>query len=130
KEFTDSLKALENVTIISSSYTGVFIRSSRSITWQEQLDSCPEVIKAPIFIRPEEIERELTMPDWLNSADYGVVESVFKRNPEWKNTLIVMDVTGSMSPYIAKTMAWVRATQKSEVVAAFTFFNDGDAKRG
>ncbi len=39
-----------------------------------------------------------------------------------------MDVTGSMSPYIAKTMAWVKATQDSTRVDAFVFFNDGDAK--
>jgi len=40
--------------------------------------------------------------------------------------LVVMDVTGSMSPYIAKTMAWVKATQESSQIDAFVFFNDGD----
>lgn len=63
---------------------------------------------------------------WMDNADYGVVEAVFRRNPDWKNSLVVMDVTGSMSPYIAKTMAWVKATQDSTQVHAFVFFNDGD----
>ncbi|UKN01200.1 hypothetical protein K6119_15830 [Paracrocinitomix mangrovi] len=64
----------------------------------------------------------------FDNEEYGVVEAVFKRHPDWQNSLVVMDVTGSMSPYIAKTMAWVKATQDSSQVEAFTFFNDGDMK--
>jgi len=60
--------------------------------------------------------------------DYSVVEAVFERNPTWTNSLIVMDVTGSMSSYIAKTMAWVKASQNNPKVSAFVFFNDGDLK--
>lgn len=66
------------------------------------------------------------VPDWLNGADYNAVEATFKRHPDWQNSLVVMDVTGSMSPYIAKTMSWVKATQDSSQVSAFVFFNDGD----
>ncbi len=60
--------------------------------------------------------------------DFSVVEAVFERNPSWTNSLIVMDVTGSMSSYIAKTMAWVKASQDNPKVSAFVFFNDGDLK--
>lgn len=66
------------------------------------------------------------IPEWLKHADYGVVQAAFERNPQWKNTLVVMDVTGSMSPYIAKTMAWVKASHDSSQISSFVFFNDGD----
>ncbi|MFK7785691.1 MAG: hypothetical protein AB8B56_11275 [Crocinitomicaceae bacterium] len=62
-----------------------------------------------------------------DSEEFNAVQATFKRHPNWQNTLVIMDVTGSMSPYIAKTMAWVEATQDSSQVKAFTFFNDGDA---
>lgn len=62
--------------------------------------------------------------------DHDVVGATFKRHPNWKNSLVVMDVTGSMSPYIAQTFAWVKETQKNSQVAAFVYFNDGDMKMG
>lgn len=67
--------------------------------------------------------------DYANyNTDYPIVADVFERNESWKNALVVMDVTGSMSPYIGETMSWLRETQKSGQIAAFTFFNDGDNK--
>ncbi len=69
-----------------------------------------------------------TYSNLFDAKEYGVVQATFERNPHWKKTLVVMDVTGSMSPYIAQTMAWVKATQSNSQVAAFTYFNDGDSK--
>lgn len=63
---------------------------------------------------------------WFQNADYDAVRATFERNPQWQNSLVVIDVTGSMSPYIGKTMAWVKATQDSSQIGAFVFFNDGD----
>ncbi len=65
---------------------------------------------------------------WFQSADADAVRETFLRHPDWQKTLVVMDVTGSMSPYIGKTMAWVKATQDSSQVFAFVYFNDGDMK--
>lgn len=58
--------------------------------------------------------------------DYEVVEAVFKRHPKWRRALVVMDVTGSMSPYIGKTMAWLKERAKQDQINAFVFFNDGN----
>jgi hypothetical protein len=55
------------------------------------------------------------------------VKKTFERNPQWENSLVIIDVTGSMSPYIGKTMSWIKATQDSSQISAFVFFNDGDA---
>lgn len=65
------------------------------------------------------------MPTEFN---YGIVKETFERNPTWENALVLVDVTGSMSPYLSETMAWLKATQDSSQVSAFVFFNDGDAK--
>ena len=62
----------------------------------------------------------------LPEADFNIMKETYERHPNWEKTLVVMDVTGSMSPYIAKTMAWVKATQESSQIDAFVFFNDGD----
>ena len=72
--------------------------------------------------------------DFYNPAswdckEFNAVQATFERHPNWQNTQIIMDVTGSMAPYIAKTMAWIKATQKSSQVRAFTFFNDGNEKK-
>jgi hypothetical protein len=70
---------------------------------------------------------DFSSPFSWDSKEFNVVQATFERHPQWKNTQIVMDVTGSMSPYIAKTMAWIKSTQDSSQVDAFTFFNDGNA---
>ncbi len=71
------------------------------------------------------------MPMFIPSYDdpsYDVVKATFERHPQWKNTQVIIDVTGSMAPYIAKTFAWVKDTQDKNLVDAFIFFNDGDGK--
>ncbi len=70
---------------------------------------------------------DFSNPFSWDNKEFNAVQATFERHPEWENTHIIMDVTGSMSPYIAKTMAWIKATQDSSQVQAFTFFNDGNA---
>jgi hypothetical protein len=62
------------------------------------------------------------------SKEFNIVAEVFKRNVDWNKSIVIMDVTGSMSPYIAKTMAWLKASQDSTRISHFVFFNDGDNK--
>lgn len=52
----------------------------------------------------------------------------FTRNPSWKNMLVVMDVTGSMSPYTAQLLVWIKANQKLNTFKQIVFFNDDDEK--
>lgn len=56
-----------------------------------------------------------------------VVRSVLNRQKgAWKQQLIVMDVTGSMSPYVAQLMGWFHDNLGDNNLRHFTFFNDGD----
>ena len=53
---------------------------------------------------------------------------VFERNEDWKDMLVVCDVTGSMSPYTAQLLLWIKANQKLRSMKNIVFFNDDDAK--
>jgi len=90
----------------------------------------PAVVESPMSDTTIYLTTEYSIIGYstYSGSDYSAVQETFKRHPEWKNSLVVMDVTGSMSPYIAQTMAWVKETQKSSQIDAFVFFNDGDAK--
>ena len=53
---------------------------------------------------------------------------VFERNEAWKDMLVVCDVTGSMSPYTAQLLLWIKANQKLRSMKNIVFFNDNDEK--
>jgi hypothetical protein len=49
------------------------------------------------------------------------------RNTQWKDMLVVADMTGSMSPYAMQLAVWFQLRMKGRNVAGAVFFNDGDA---
>lgn len=53
---------------------------------------------------------------------------VFERNEKWKDMLVVCDVTGSMSPYTAQLLLWIKSNQKKRSMKNIVFFNDDDEK--
>ena len=55
------------------------------------------------------------------------VQNALDRN-KFQNPLIVTDVTGSMSPYMAQLQAWFKINAPKNPTAQFVFFNDGDNK--
>ncbi|MBL7812027.1 MAG: hypothetical protein JNL57_07350 [Bacteroidetes bacterium] len=61
---------------------------------------------------------------WRTEA---VVTKVLDRNTQWSNCLVVTDVTGSMSPYLAQFLQWHKLHLKiTGGNHDFVFFNDGD----
>ena len=58
----------------------------------------------------------------------STIIKVFERNPDWKDMLVVCDVTGSMSPYTAQLLLWIKANQKLRSMKNIVFFNDDDEK--
>lgn len=58
----------------------------------------------------------------------STVLNVFDRNKDWKNFVVVTDVTGSMSPYSAQVFVWLKAQTENTKAKYFVFFNDGDDK--
>jgi len=65
----------------------------------------------------------------LLSSTPDVVIKAFDRNKQWKNCLVVTDVTGSMYPYLAQFQMWHKLhLEQNNGNHDFMFFNDGDNK--
>ncbi len=78
--------------------------------------------------KPESVKTVKKRLDKLSSAiGDTIVTAVFRRNPSWKQELIVADFTGSMSPYFEQIFLWFYLKKFSNPVN-FVFFNDGDSK--
>lgn len=58
----------------------------------------------------------------------STVLNAFNRNKNWDDFIVVTDVTGSMSPYIAQVFVWLREQSTNQKAKYFVFFNDGDDK--
>jgi len=54
------------------------------------------------------------------------VITVLERNSNWKNMLVVCDLTVSMSPYVSQLMVWFKLNTEKKRIKYFTFFNDGN----
>ena len=56
----------------------------------------------------------------------STVHKIFTRNKDWKNMLVVTDLTGSMAPFTAQLLLWLKLNERKRIVNYFVFFNDGD----
>ena len=65
------------------------------------------------------------------STDDGepIVSEALNRNPQWKNMLVVEDVTGSMLPYVADLLVWNALGVNAKKVRHVVLFNDVDGKK-
>lgn len=78
--------------------------------------------------RTSESEADFT-PKLTDTASH-VVFNVLKRNKQWKNKLIVADLTGSMYPFGQQIITWMKLHFLRDTTSQhFVFFNDGDKKR-
>ncbi len=87
---------------------------------------------APTFSAKSRIKEIDKMRLLLNGkiiATDSTILRILDRNKQWKNMLVVADVTGSMSPYIGELLLWIKLNATAETVKSFVFFNDGDAKK-
>lgn len=83
------------------------------------------------FVTYESPSKETTLKfDKFITGEYKIKDStifnVFKRNPQWKKTMLVVDMTGSMFPYIGQLLVWYKMNFETEIVKYYTLFNDGD----
>lgn len=68
-------------------------------------------------------------PNIEDTSNY-VVYKVMARNPNWRKTLIVTDLTASMYPYAKEINTWLTLHFKKDTAQQyFVFFNDGDNKK-
>lgn len=82
--------------------------------------NAPEIPKAPKFdysrIKP--------------TPQSKMISTTLAKN-DWKNTVLVCDVTASMAPYSAQVLEYLKAEfkQKDTTLTRFVFFNDGDERK-
>lgn len=82
--------------------------------------NAPDIPKAPKFdysrIKP--------------TPQSKMVSTTLSKN-DWKNTVLVCDVTASMAPYSAQVLEYLKAEfkQKDTSLTRFVFFNDGDDRK-
>lgn len=58
--------------------------------------------------------------------DSVVTKTLRTYEDKWNCNYLIEDVTGSMYPYIAQTLAWKKLKIDSSMLEHFVFFNDGD----
>jgi hypothetical protein len=83
------------------------------------------------YVTYESPTKETTLKfDKFLTGEYKVKDSTifntFKRNPNWKKILLVVDMTGSMFPYIGQLLLWYKQTYEEGRVKYYVLFNDGD----
>lgn len=78
-------------------------------------------------------DTSLTSIKTYGSSGYMVNETVvtktLDRNKQWKNCLVVTDVTGSMNPYLGQFLAWHKLNMSDSKNHDYVFFNDGNNMR-
>ncbi len=72
------------------------------------------------------------MADFLPvfSPEDSIIKKVSDRNPDMRDLLVAVDLTGSMSPYIMQVISLMEelTITRSPEVKCFSLFNDGDDK--
>ena len=61
--------------------------------------------------------------------DSTILKTFQRNNNSWNNVVVLADVTGSMYPYSAQILIWVKQAFASGKKGRFVFFNDGDRKK-
>ncbi len=75
--------------------------------------------------------KPIPLPDFLQSINTikdSTVLQILNRNKNWKNFIVSVDATGSMSPYIAQIFNWLIKLPNQNRAKCFVFFNDGNNK--
>lgn len=66
--------------------------------------------------------------EFIRNREDTSVMAILDRHQEWKNMLVVCDVTGSMSPYSTQVLMWHKLNFNARRTVGYVFFNDGDNK--
>lgn len=83
------------------------------------------------YVTYESPTKETTLKfDKFLSGEYKIRDStifnVFSRKKEWKKVLLVVDMTGSMFPYIGQLLVWFKLNYENGRIKYYVLFNDGD----
>lgn len=104
------------------------VKTKEDIT-EAYIESIPE--NKPEDFTPAFVEdRTNKLKEFMeeHGSQNEAVNTMLSRQKDWKNSLVVMDWTGSMYTYGAEVMLWHLLNFETSEVQHFVFFNDGDGK--
>ena len=104
----------------SPTVKGMYKRDGKRPTFSDQVDN-PE-------FNTDEPTTSIPGPDFTDPKTTSTYIAIDEYVTGEKKMSLVMDVTGSMAPYIAAITRWVLANYSDHPFTSFTFFNDGDNK--
>ncbi|MBN1253484.1 MAG: hypothetical protein JXR51_11930 [Bacteroidales bacterium] len=78
-----------------------------------------------------EIAKEMLKddPKYFEKNKNVVCSVIFRVKKNWKDKIIVTDLTGSMYPYMKQLLIWHSLKLMTDDKNEYVFFNDGDGKR-
>lgn len=92
--------------------------------YQSEEEKKKELDKVVSFLPPES---ELTdLRKVRNSVSDSTIFKVFERKKNWKDMMVVADLTGSMAPFTAQLTLWFKLHENDHNIKNLVFFNDGD----
>lgn len=109
------------------------IRYTSKSVWNRRAErNCEEVvIEKMTTIRVPDVDSmyKIEMVPVNTYFPDTIINTVFNRKiNDWKDKILVMDVTGSMSPYTYQTMNWLKMNMQKTQMKKYVFFNDGDSR--
>ncbi len=60
-----------------------------------------------------------------SNKEDSLISTIWERN-KWSNSIVCTDVTGSMYPYTAQLLVWLKLKTGTNHLKSFYFFNDGN----
>jgi hypothetical protein len=81
------------------------------------------------FLKEQETVIERFIKTYGGSIKDSVTMKVLNRNPQWKNSLVVADWTGSMYAHGGQALLWHIMNFEKSGMEYFTLFNDGNDKK-
>lgn len=124
---------MERITDLEMDYMGTKEIERLAKAREERMKKEKERLEKERLAFEAELKREhLSRKDGIKKA-FGepaknkLFTSVFSRN-KWGRKLVVVDVTGSMAPYVGELLVWLKLNFEKEKGIQFVFFNDGDDK--
>jgi hypothetical protein len=123
-----TIKTDVRFTVIGDGAGSVIIK--RPVIVARMLAECGTAPNEEIFDFSEKSKGEKLIPSVFEVQDKAIIRNAIIKEPKMDSMLIVVDVTGSMGPYIAQVLDLMSEiiANNDPFVACISLFNDGDGK--
>ena len=93
---------------------------------EEEIESVTKAKTSGSSTQSKKVKRFMARQKYYTDS---TVYTVLDRHPEWQNTVMVIDWTGSMYGYGAESVLWQAMNESKSGIEKIALFNDGDKKK-